>query len=100
MRLFNYILLIQFFIVHHVYAQDSLLSKQSAVDIALENNYDIKIAKGNVESAANSSSIYNSGYLPSISAGGGARYNVVDNFVELQDGTEGKENGVQGKSVV
>lgn len=98
MRLFNYIFLIQFFIVYHVYAQDSLLSKQSAVDIALENNYDIKIARGNVESAANSSSMYNSGYLPSISAGGGARYNVVDNFVELQDGTERKENGVQAYS--
>ena len=98
MKLFSYIFLIQFFIVYNANAQEELLSKQSAVDIALENNYDIKIAKGNVESAVNSSSIYNSGYLPSISAGGGANYNVVDNFVELQDGTEGRESGVQAYS--
>ncbi len=76
-------------------AQDSLLSKQSAVDIALENNYDIRIAEGNVESAANSASIYNSGYLPSVSASGGANYNVVDNTVTLQDGSSGTEKGVQ-----
>lgn len=78
-----------------VYAQESVLSKQEAVDIALENNYDIRIAEGNVESAANSASIYNSGYLPSISASGGANYNVTDNFVEFQDGREGDVQGAQ-----
>ncbi|MCK5367799.1 MAG: TolC family protein, partial [Cyclobacteriaceae bacterium] len=87
MRLFKYIFLIPLSIVYNVYAQDSLLSKRDAVDLALENNYDIRIAEGNVESAENSASIYNSGYLPSISASGGANYNVVDNFVELQDGS-------------
>lgn len=80
-------------------AQDSLLSKQSAVDIALENNYDIRIAEGNVESAANSSSIYNSGYLPSVSASGGVVYNVKDNLVEFQDGRELKVNGAQTHSM-
>ena len=99
MNLVKYIFLIPIVISLNARAQDSLLSKQSAVDIALENNYDIKIAEGNVESAANSASIYNSGYLPSISASGGANYNVVDNFVELQDGTSGEENGVQTYSL-
>jgi outer membrane protein len=95
MNLFKYIFLIPIIITLEANAQESLLSKRSAVDIALENNYDIKIAEGNVESAANSSSVQNSGYLPSISAGGGANYNVVDNFVEAQDGSNGQENGVQ-----
>ena len=98
MRLFKYIFLIPLSIVYNVYAQDSLLSKRDAVDLALENNYDIRIAEGNVESAENSASIYNSGYLPSISASGGANYNVVDNFVELQDGSSGEEKGVQAYS--
>ena len=32
-------------------AQDSLLTKQSAVDIALENNYDIKVSNNDLEAA-------------------------------------------------
>ncbi len=72
-----------------------ILSKSDAVDIALENNYDIKIAEGNVESAENSASIYNSGYLPTISANGGANYNVNDNNVEFQDGSEQQVQGAQ-----
>ena len=76
-------------------AQESLLSKSDAVDIALENNYDIKIAEGNVESAANSASIYNSGHLPTISGSGGANYNITDNKVEFQDGREQEVSGAQ-----
>jgi outer membrane protein TolC len=74
---------------------DSLLTKRDAVDVALENNYDIKIAEGNVASAENSSSIFNSGYLPTISASGGANYNVNDSKVEFQDGREQEANGAQ-----
>jgi len=95
MNLVKYIFLIPFSIALHVKAQDSLLSKQAAVDIALENNYDIKIAEGNVESAENSASIYNSGFLPTISANGGANYNVNDNLVEYQDGSNQEVRGAQ-----
>ncbi len=99
MRLFKYIFLIPLSIAYYnVHAQDSLLSKQLAVDIALENNYDIRIAAGNVESAENSASIYNSGYLPSISASGGANYNVNDNTVESQDGSTRVVKGAQTHS--
>jgi len=95
MRLSKYLLSVLSITVSIVQAQDSLLSKRAAVDLALENNYDIKIAEGNIESAENNASINNSGYLPTLSATGGANYNVVDNFVQLQDGTEGTEKGVQ-----
>ncbi len=75
--------------------EGDVLSKREAVDIALENNYDIKIAKGNVESADNSASIYNSGFLPSVTASGGANYNINDNNVEFQDGREASVSGAQ-----
>ncbi len=67
------------------------LSKQEAVDIALENNYDIKVTSNNVEVAKNNSSIYNSGYLPILSANGGANYEDSNVKSEFRDGstTEG-----------
>lgn len=95
MKLIKYIFFITLLLTNKVKAQDSLLSKRDAVDIALENNYDIKIAEGNVESAGNNASILNSGYLPSLSASGGANYNVNDNLVEYQDGSNQDVRGAQ-----
>ena len=95
MRLSKILILILVFIGFKSQAQDSVLSKQSAVDIALENNYDIRIAEGNVESAENSASIKNTGFLPTISASGGVNYNVNDNIVEFQDGREQEVRGAQ-----
>ena len=63
------------------------LSKQVAVDIALENNFDIRVTNNNVEAAKNSSSVYNSGYLPTLSATGNALYDKSDNDNEFQDGS-------------
>ena len=96
MRLSKCILIIFYFGAFSLSAQEKdVLSKIDAVDIALENNYDIKIAEGNIESAENSASIYNSGYLPSLSASGGANYNVNDNIVEYQDGSDQRVSGAQ-----
>lgn len=68
------------------FAQEKL-SKQEAVDIALESNFDIKVSNNNVEAAKNSSSIYNSGYLPTLSTTGGASYDKSDSNNEFQDGS-------------
>lgn len=95
MKLFKYIFFIQVILTLNAKAQDAMLSKQEAVDIALENNYDIRIAEGNVESAANNSSIYNSGYLPSVSASGAANLNVNDNTAEYQNGSTQEASGAQ-----
>jgi len=66
-------------------AQD-LLEKQGAVGIALENNFDIKVSNNDLEAAKNSSSIYNSGYLPSVFASGGADYQNQESEIEFQNG--------------
>jgi len=54
-------------------AQD-ILSKEEAVRMALEFNYDIKVAKNDVEVARNLASTKNNGYLPTISAQAGTSY--------------------------
>jgi len=47
-------------------AQEKLLSKQDAINLALENNFGIKVARNQVEIAKNNKSILNSGYLPTF----------------------------------
>ena len=66
-------------------AQENL-TKNEAVGIALDHNYDIKVVNNNIKAAENNASIYNSGYLPTLSANGGANYQNKDNESEFQDG--------------
>lgn len=74
-------------------AQD-ILEKDEAVKIALENNFDIRIADNNVLIAKNNASIKNSQYLPSVNAIGSANFAVTDTETTLQDGTVRDINGV------
>lgn len=78
-------------------AQD-LLTKKEALQIALENNYGVKIANNNVEVAKNNSSIYNSGYLPVISSSAGANYDNSNQEIERQDGTITIVKGAETKT--
>jgi len=52
------------------------LTKKEAINLALENNYGIKIAKNNIEIAKNNASIYNSGFLPKVNVSAGANYSL------------------------
>ena len=54
------------------------LTKQQAIDLALEHNYGIKIARNNVQIAKNNASIFNSGYLPVINANSSANYSKTN----------------------
>lgn len=67
----------------HLQAQE-VLTKEEAVEIALKQNFDIQIAKNNVEIAENNSGILNSGYLPSLNAQAGANYDIIDRLAEVE----------------
>ena len=75
-----------------------VLTKKEAIAITLENNYGIKVAANSVEIAKNNSSIYNSGYLPTLSANGGANYDISDQDIEQQDGSTSTITGAETKS--
>ncbi|MBK3516976.1 TolC family protein [Carboxylicivirga marina] len=59
------------------------LSLSKAVEIALVNNYDIKIATAEREKAKNNNSIGNAGLLPSLSVSGGTDYSKNDTKIEI-----------------
>jgi outer membrane protein TolC len=80
---FTSLLLICIVGVSQLYAQEKILSKQEAVTLALENNFGIQVAQNLVSIADNNQSIFNSGYLPSLTANAGATYNRDDITVEF-----------------
>lgn len=58
-----------------------VLTRDEAMKLALQHNYDIQVAQKSIESAKNNASIYNSGYLPSATAAGNGQitYNAGEN---------------------
>ncbi len=68
---------------HTLIGQTEVLSKQEAVQLALENNFGIQVAKNQVNIAENNKSVLNSGYLPTLTGTAGATYNRDDSTIEF-----------------
>jgi outer membrane protein TolC len=81
MRLLKYIFLL-LALANTSFAQE-LLTKEEAVKMALEFNYDIKVANNDVAIATNNASIKNNAYLPTISLQAGTSYR--DNNIKRFD---------------
>lgn len=67
------------FITFTTIAQEEILSKQEAANLALENNFGIQVARNQVEIAENNQSVLNSGFLPSLTGTANANYQRDDN---------------------
>jgi len=101
MKMMNYINKIISLLLAVVSIQVSaqeILTKKQALKIALENNYGVRIASNNVEIAKNNSSVFNAGFLPSISSSAGANYSNSNQSIERQDGITNEVNGAITKS--
>lgn len=85
MRTTNFFILCLFLAAIIGNAQD-VLTKEAALKIALENNFDIQIANKSVEIAKNNTSIINGGYLPSVSANASSRYTINTGEAEFNNG--------------
>lgn len=92
MRKISSFLILLFVAVPSVFAQEKLLSKEEVVQMALEKNFGILIAKNQVEIADNNAGILNSGFLPTLTGNAGAIYQRDDSTFEFpgqfnQDGS-------------
>ena len=73
------------------------LTVEDAIALALKHNYDIQLASNSLEQADNNKSIYNSGYLPTLTGSGSASYANNNSKLTSQDGTETDIPGVESK---
>ena len=83
-NLYTYIFI--FFLGFSLQAQE-LLSLEDAVKIALENNYDIKIAENNSKIDATNNNLANAGMLPSLNANFTNNNSQLDTKQTQGDGT-------------
>jgi outer membrane protein TolC len=83
MKSLNYIFILGAIINAQIALGQDLLTKSDAVKMALEFNYDIKVANNEVIIADNNASIKNNDYLPTVSVQAGANY--TDNNLKRAD---------------
>lgn len=76
----------------------NILTKEAAVQKALEHNYGIRIAKNNVAVAENNASVFNTNHLPTLSSSAGATYRNDNQDIVRQDGSETSITGAETKS--
>lgn len=81
------------FLNFSLHAQDSLLSAQEAVKIAMENNFGIIVSKNEIEIGAINNNWANAGAIPLVSATATKTAGVNNLQQKLSNGTVTKKNG-------
>ncbi|SDS49486.1 TolC family protein [Gramella sp. MAR_2010_147] len=76
------------------FAQE-ILDKEEVISRMLENNFDIRLSENEVEIAENNQSIWNSGYLPSLTGLAGADYDLNDRLTEPNNGEIVDQQGIE-----
>ena len=76
-----------------MFAQDSVLTPQDAIKLAVENNYDIIISKNNIEIGSINNNWANAGAIPLVSATANKVVGVNNLQQKLSNGTITKKNG-------
>jgi outer membrane protein len=71
-----------------IHAQDTLLTLDRALELALQNNFDIRIARNTREQAANNSTAGNANMLPRLDLNGAYTRTTGDAKQELSNGSE------------
>lgn len=79
-------LIVSLIVFLQAYSQE-VLTKDQAINLALDHNYSIQVAHNKAEIAKNNAGIYNSKFLPTLSANAGLNYSNTDSDNTLQNGT-------------
>ncbi len=85
MKIFKTLFVASFIVIGSINAQEipETLTIEDAIGLALENNFDIKIAKNNKSIGENNATLGNAGFLPTVSLTGGYNYTVSDTRTEF-----------------
>ena len=79
-------------------AQDTLKIDE-AIQLGLENNFDIKISKGQQQIASNNNSLGNAGFLPTLDLSASQRYTKENTSLKFFNGTEQSRDGAKSNNL-
>lgn len=74
---------------------DTVLTEEKAIELALKNNFDIRLEKYNLEVAENNNTIGNAGMLPTIGVSGSGRQTIQDTEQQFINGEGQSRDGAK-----
>lgn len=92
------LLFLSFVVISQALNSQSTLTLQEAIAIGLSNNYNIIIARNNVEIAKANNTLGNAGFLPDVNLNLGQNFNVNNTKQEFFSGDTREGNGVNSSS--
>ncbi|MBO9729206.1 MAG: TolC family protein [Chitinophaga sp.] len=82
-----------------LHAQQKVLTLEQAIDVALKNNYDIRLARNTAELSANDYAYANFAFIPRLNATAGTTWNNTATKQEFVNGTKRDTSGIKGNNV-
>jgi outer membrane protein TolC len=79
--------------------KEPVLMLSDAIDVALDQNFDIRIVKVQLDQAKTNNTIGNAGMLPAVTAIGGLNGNITDAHIELASGDVQDRNGARSQTL-
>lgn len=96
---YKYLLfLLSFVFVLSASAQDTLTLEQ-AIETALQNNFSIRIQRNDIAIAKNNNTVFNAGFLPSVTASGVQDNSLSNSHQAFFDGRVRDVSGAKGNSL-
>ncbi|MBV8255111.1 MAG: TolC family protein [Chitinophaga sp.] len=80
-------------------AQQQVLTLEQAIDVALKNNFDIRLAKNTAEMSANDYAYANFAFAPRLNATAGTTWSRTATKQEFANGTKRDTSGIKGQNV-
>ncbi|MFY0252670.1 TolC family protein [Chitinophaga sp. 30R24] len=80
-------------------AQQQVLTLEQAIDVALKNNYDIRLARNAAELSANDYAYANFAFVPTLNGAAGTTWNRTSTKQEFVNGTSRDTSGIKGNNV-
>ncbi|MEC5148210.1 TolC family protein [Chitinophaga sp. 212800010-3] len=80
-------------------AQQKALTLEQAIDLALKNNFDIRLARNTAELSANDYAYANFAFVPRLNATAGTTWNTTATKQEFVNGSKRDTSGIKGNNI-
>ncbi|PSL49732.1 outer membrane protein TolC [Chitinophaga niastensis] len=82
-----------------VHAQQQVLTLEQAIDVALKNNFDIRLARNTAELSANDYAYANFAFAPRLNATAGSTWSRTATKQEFVNGSKRDTSGIKGNNI-
>lgn len=86
-------------ILSQMLTAQKIITVDEAIDMALKNNYDIRIARSEAEINKLNNTAGNAGMLPEIGLTGSDKYALNDNCQKFQDGSDAENHSLSSNTI-